>query len=288
MRIGSFGRRLRGPSASRAGAEDSASPRQARVRGWLGRLRGADPAGSCRVPEAVVRLGAVGALLVAGFVGVRSVLPPSLKNKPLQKAAALQREKAREPKYAGAHACGECHGEEYELRRSGYHRNVSCETCHGPGRAHAESPVEITPPAPRDRAFCPTCHAYNLSRPVGFPQINPIAHNPLKPCVSCHNPHDPKPPTVPSACAACHAEIERTKALSPHVLLDCTTCHTTPEEHKVAPRTARVSKPARREFCGQCHSQESQNPDSPKIDIVEHGEGYLCWQCHYPHMPELE
>ncbi len=288
MRLGWFRRGSRGHGADRAAGSGAADPKCPRLSGWFRRRRWGDPPRPRHVPEAVARLSFVGVLLVAGFVGLRSVLPPALKNKALQQAAALEREKAREPKYAGAHACGECHGEQYEIRRNGYHRNVSCETCHGPARGHAESPVEVTPPAPRSRSFCPTCHAYDLSRPVGFPQINPIAHNPLKPCITCHNPHDPKPPTVPSACAACHAEIERTKAFSPHVLLDCTTCHSTPEEHKVTPRTARVSKPSRREFCGQCHSQDSKHPDTPKIDIASHGEGYLCWQCHYPHMPELE
>ena len=24
----------------------------------------------------------------------------------------------------------------------------------------------------------------------------------------------------------------------------------------------------------------------PRVDIVEHGGRYLCWQCHYPHDPE--
>ena len=35
-----------------------------------------------------------------------------------------------------------------------------------------------------------------------------------KPCKDCHDPHAPVPPVVPGQCSACHAQIERTKAVS--------------------------------------------------------------------------
>jgi hypothetical protein len=241
-----------------------------------------------RLPDPVFRLLVVVALLAAGVFALRSVIPPSLRTPELQVAEAEQREASRDIRYAGAPACAECHDAQYSLKKEGYHRNISCETCHGPATAHVANPVDIKPPAPRDRKFCPTCHAYNLSRPLGFPQINPVTHNPLQPCITCHEPHDPKPPTVPGECAACHGEVERTKALSPHVLLDCTTCHTAPEGHKITPRSVRPTKPTSRDFCGQCHKTDSDVPNVPKVDIATHGEKYLCWQCHFPHMPEVE
>jgi hypothetical protein len=146
--------------------------------------------------------------------------------------------------------------------------------------------MAVKPPAPRDRKFCPVCHAYDASRPTGFPQINPTVHNPLKPCIACHNPHDPTPPQTPRACSACHAQIERTKAVSSHALLVCTTCHTVSEQHKKAPRTALPTKPQTREFCAKCHGKDSPQKEPPKIDVTTHGTPYLCWQCHYPHLPE--
>jgi ribosomal protein S27AE len=85
----------------------------------------------------------------------------------------------------------------------------------------------------------------------------------------------------------CHGEIQRTKDLSPHALLECTTCHETPEEHKVRPRSIRPGKPVAREFCGTCHSAPSPKDDIPQIDLAKHGAKYMCWQCHYPHMPEV-
>ena len=25
----------------------------------------------------------------------------------------------------------------------------------------------------------------------------------------------------------------------------------------------------------------------PRVDMFSHGERYMCWQCHYPHLPEV-
>ncbi|HAL57828.1 MAG TPA: hypothetical protein DCP63_15520 [Bacteroidetes bacterium] len=199
----------------------------------------------------------------------------------------LEREMTHPVQYAGSDVCAECH-EESNLKKKGYHKNLSCETCHGTAKEHSEDPTGAKPNLPKKREFCSLCHTYDPSRPTGFPQINPIAHNPLKPCVSCHNPHDPKPPRVPQECQACHAEIARTKAVSPHVQLECTTCHNVPQNHKLTPRTVKATIPSERTFCGKCHGKEAAVKHVPKIDIASHGEKYLCWQCHYPHMPEVE
>jgi len=121
---------------------------------------------------------------------------------------------------------------------------------------------------------------------VGFPQVDPQKHKPKKRCVSCHDPHDPVPPRVPQECSACHGQIERTKALSSHALIKCTACHEVGKEHKVSPRSSTPTKPQTRAFCGTCHAEGSPNPEVPKVDMAEHGGSYLCWQCHYAHLPE--
>lgn len=241
-----------------------------------------------KFPDSIIRLSIVFIIFLGTILFIRYIIPPSLKKTEVQIASAIERETAKEIKYAGASICADCHEVEHNIKKDGYHRNLSCETCHGPAMGHAENPTEVKPPAPRDRKFCPVCHAYNPSRPLGFPQINPIAHNPLEPCIACHNPHDPKPPETPRECMACHGEIERTKSVSPHVLLKCTTCHTTPVAHKITPWTIKPTKPDSREFCGRCHAKDSKVEKTPKVDLSTHGEKYLCWQCHYPHMPEVE
>jgi len=238
------------------------------------------------IREQVRRLGLVIAVVVGAVVVIRFVIiPPSYFSTRLHRAGTVRREVAKPIRFAGMATCRECHSDVYETKVGGYHRGLACETCHGPSAEHAEDPMSVKPYAPRDRKFCPVCHAYDPSRPTGFPQINPTTHNPLKACITCHQPHDPVPPEVPRECSACHAQIARTKAVSSHALLECTTCHQASERHKISPRSALPSKPQAREFCGQCHASDAANPQAPKIDLASHGGTYLCWQCHYPHMP---
>jgi len=259
---------------------------------WKG-LRGLKPPGSGipnllrRWPEQVTRLLVVFALFIGAVLFVRIFLvPPALKEMGYHRVSTIERVAAQEIKYVGSEACSDCHDEEPQLLEASRHRDLSCETCHGPARSHVEDPFTAKPRAPRERKFCPQCHAFNPSRPTGFPQINPQAHNPLRPCITCHAAHDPSPPEPPRECSGCHAEIARTKSVSPHALLDCSRCHTAPEEHRITPRLVRSTKPATRAFCGECHSKGAPAPEAPKIDMDAHQPRYACWQCHYAHLPE--
>ncbi len=240
-----------------------------------------------KIPEQVSRLLVVNGIMIAAALTLRFyVIPKDIVSTEIHQSTTVERELAKPVSFAGTETCAVCHEEEHTAKGKGFHRNLSCEGCHGPAANHASDPTSIKPPAPRDRKFCPVCHAYDASRPTGFPQINPTAHNPLKACIECHDPHDPQPPQTPRECSACHGQIERTKALSSHALLACTTCHTAPEQHKTAPRTALPTKPQSRDFCARCHGMDSKEKDPPKVDISSHGMPYLCWQCHYPHLPE--
>jgi len=241
------------------------------------------------MPQQLTRLFIVFGLLVAALVAARHFLvPKTFGQLGHYRAAAVDGIAALPIKYAGREVCATCHDDIAKLHGGHRHANVACEVCHGPAAAHVNAPTEIHPPAPRERARCPLCHGYDPSRPTGFPQIDPATHNPMKPCISCHNPHAPEPPHVPEECAACHGEIARTKAVSPHALLPCTQCHQTDKEHKIAPATSRPTIPTTRAFCGQCHAPEAKSPKNiPRVDMAAHGGRYVCWQCHYPHYPEL-
>jgi ribosomal protein S27AE len=240
-----------------------------------------------RVPAHVFRLVGVFAVFLGGTLAVRAfVIPKSFKDRSLHRNSTMQREAAKTVRYANTQACKECHDDEYAAKEKSFHRNLSCGTCHGPLQSHTEDPMKNPAKAPRDRSFCLTCHGYDAARPTGFPQINPVLHNPVRPCFECHNPHDPTPKETPHECSACHAQIFNTKSVSPHALLECTTCHETPEQHRLTPRLVKPSKPTERSFCGKCHSKDAERKDTPKIDLASHEERYLCWQCHYPHMPE--
>ncbi|MBI4454386.1 MAG: hypothetical protein HY644_00635 [Acidobacteria bacterium] len=238
-----------------------------------------------KVPEQIIRLGIVISIIFGSVALTLYLLPPALKDKPFHRRSTILAETAKPIQFAGSNACADCHDDKYQQKKTGYHRNLSCETCHGPAAEHAADPITIKPFVARERRGCPTCHEYDPSRPTGFPQINPTIHNPLQPCVTCHNPHDPVPPRTPEECAACHAGIVRTKAISSHALVACTTCHTVPEKHKITPRIIRPTKPETRDFCGKCHAKGAPVVDAPKIDLSTHWEKYVCWQCHYPHLP---
>lgn len=243
-----------------------------------------------KLPPQLLRIGLVFAAVIAALLVLRSVLVPKTFGKyGHYRAAAVDSIAARPVKFAGRQECEDCHDDIAAKRLAGNHRGLGCEVCHGPQEAHVEAPADVTPESPRDRAFCPRCHAYNPSRPTGFPQIDPVTHNPLKPCISCHDPHAPVPPRVPQECAACHGQIARLKALSHHANLPCVTCHTVPREHKINPRAARPTKPADRAFCAQCHDKAAtRKTDAPRIAVAAHYQRYLCWQCHYPHYPKAQ
>jgi hypothetical protein len=242
-----------------------------------------------RIPEQVRRLPILAVIVISGLIAVRIYLVPGdfgeyghYRGSALADAAAL------EIKYAGHQTCVECHDDVVDTKAAGYHKDVSCEICHGPAAVHVAEEGDAELLAPRERGGCPLCHEYLPSRPTGFPQIIATSHNPIKPCISCHDAHDPTPPETPEECEACHATIARTKALSKHVYVPCTRCHEAPEEHKILPRRYIPSRPADREFCGGCHDADGPgDKDIKKIDMADHGEGYVCWQCHYPHLPEV-
>lgn len=242
-----------------------------------------------KIPQQLISIGIVFILIVILFIVARKIfIPPSFGVLGHYRAQAIEENKAREIIYAGAAACYDCHDAIYELKATSYHKDVACETCHGPAAKHAEDPAQYAPIVPRGRDTCPICHDYNPSRPTGFPQIIAAKHNPGKACMSCHNPHNPTPPT-PDQCSACHRGIVSEKSVSHHAGLECTVCHTVPEEHFVTPRFVKVGKPQKKELCGKCHARGTEGPkEIPKVDLATHGGRYLCWECHYPHSPNVE
>jgi hypothetical protein len=240
-----------------------------------------------KIPEQIQRLGMLLAGVLAVVLLLRFVVLPEdmFSAKPHQAAKAL-REMDNPLHHAGMAACRDCHADIFETKYAGHHRNIGCENCHGAAAAHASDPASGTPPLPTEREFCYACHAFDPSRPDGFPQIEPTEHKPGKKCIRCHDPHDPVPPVTPTECSGCHGVIAKTKALSSHAMVECTTCHQVQEQHFIDPRSALPDRPQNREFCGQCHAKEATEEAAPKVDFASHGSSYQCWDCHYPHAPE--
>lgn len=244
-----------------------------------------------KVPEQLTRLGAVIAVIVAVVLLLRFVvLPESMFSAKPHQAATVVREAAKPGRYAGMDTCRDCHEEEYGTKLAGAHRGIGCENCHGPAAAHVANKDDeaATPPKHREREFCLGCHGFVASRPDGFPQVVGQEHNGRKRCVACHDAHDPVPDEPPKSCDGCHGRIARIKALSAHSQLACTECHQVAEQHLVQPRTALPTKPDAREACAGCHDPASTQPAAARsrVDFGSHGRTYVCWQCHYAHLPE--
>jgi hypothetical protein len=244
-----------------------------------------------RVPQQVTHLLAVFGLAAVAFVVVRTFLvPPSFGQYGHYRGAAVDEAALRPIKYAGRTACVDCHEDVVTPQSQGPHQTVACETCHGPSAAHIDSGGEIKPLKPGERTFCPVCHTYDAARPTGFPQIDPIAHNEGLPCAGCHDPHKADVPSVPESCSACHGRTARVMAASLHAPLACTQCHENSDAHKGTPRLSRPTTLQTREFCGTCHAVGAKTgvKEAKRVDLAAHYNKYLCWQCHYPHDPEVK
>jgi hypothetical protein len=131
-------------------------------------------------------------------------------------------------------SCGSCHttgynpaGTAFETRAPGIEGdfaqfNVTCEACHGPGQAHAESgnPADIT--IDTSPALCGQCHTRGSDPNIiiaqnGFirhheqyPEFNNSPHSAMS-CGSCHDPHVGRAkgvkvlPGNSEVCETCHA-----------------------------------------------------------------------------------
>lgn len=242
-----------------------------------------------RFPDQVVRLAILFLVAIAALIVVRHLLvPDTFGELGHYRAAAIPANADLPIRYAGWQACADCHDDQVQAKSASFHRTISCEVCHGPANDHVQDPEAHKPAVPRGRGeACLYCHEYLTGRPTGFPQIIEATHNPRQTCIGCHNPHDPAPPETPGSCAGCHALIARTKAVSRHDTLECTTCHEAPREHRDNPRAHLPKKPTARAFCGTCHAKDASSArEIPRVDMATHGGTYLCWQCHYPHDPE--
>ena len=242
------------------------------------------------VPEQVKRLSVILVVLIIAFFTItHTLIPKDFGWIGHYRTSALQNNADKKLHYAGQEVCVDCHDDLWNQKTQGFHKNLSCEVCHGPALNHAEAPDEFAPPKPRDRRFCIICHEYNASRPTGFPQIVSASHNAGKICVTCHNPHNPITPETPKECEACHGAIAKTKSLSAHKDIPCIRCHTAEVKHKTNPREYLPTIPNKREFCGECHAEgASSPPEIPRINFSTHEPRYVCWQCHYPHLPEAK
>lgn len=143
-----------------------------------------------KLPPQVVRLVLLTLGIVTSYFGMRMLLmPSSFGEHGHYRGAALQELSAREPVFAGAKACAQCHDEVITVQDKHEHRKISCESCHSPSKAHVKDNDVKTTPFPAEG--CMRCHSKEPARPTGQKQIDAKDHYEGK-CLECHLPHNPK------------------------------------------------------------------------------------------------
>jgi DmsE family decaheme c-type cytochrome len=225
----------------------------------------------CRGLEPGAAVGAALLLWTAVMVSVAATALPSAQARPAvqspppgvligssqtpQQQAPPQQTPAPSPagEYAGEDTCLLCH----EDMKKGYYdsaharvqnmrtpkANQGCESCHGPGKAHADAGGDPT-----------------LIKRLG--QARPAEVSAT--CTSCHNRTE-------------HAEWAGSK--HDQRSMSCSSCHSI---HSAKSPEAQLIQVSERETCNQCHQRESNKIARSSHMPVQEGK-MSCSSCHNPH-----
>src|ERR1035441_8223353 len=179
--------------------------------------------------------------------------------------------------YVGSDTCQPCHEDIYNAFQKSSHKLVdtqkrrgwegkACESCHGPGGAHAASAEKATivnpahlPAAEADRD-CLKCH---INQPTHIGRIQSSHAKNEVSCPACHSIHRNGPnglvprrmATINEQCASCHtavwAEFQRPyKHRLPEGAMSCVDCH---NPHGSILHASAQSYAANEPGCFRCH-----------------------------------
>lgn len=202
--------------------------------------------------------------------------------------------------YAGQETCLECHEEMGATLTGSRHARavdgrtpaatLGCESCHGPGRAHAESGdpdlmtsfAEKLPTEVNDS--CTTCH--NKGEQAFWDGSGHEGRDVT--CVSCHSVHDAEAddaqlvlPTQTVTCAQCHqdkvAQVQRTTHMPLREgTMECTSCHN--PHGSVNDRMLAEGFTLNESCTTSCHAEKRGPFMWEHAAVVED-----CSTCHDPH-----
>lgn len=234
---------------------------------------------------------------MTGLAGTRPVRAASCGGQ--QPAAASQQGAATDPtQFVGQGTCATCHEDMVKRFDTNPHsrlalehagKGVTCESCHGAGKAHVEGGGDVTKIFRFDKATaketdarCLTCHAGahpNFER-------SPHARADLS-CTSCHSVHAPKTDVAllkasqPELCFTCHSDTKPAFNMPFHHpvnegVVQCSDCHDVHGSFQPNNLRATADQNA---ICTKCHT-ETRGPFVYEHAAVK-AEG--CVGCHSPH-----
>jgi DmsE family decaheme c-type cytochrome len=212
-------------------------------------------------------------------------------------AATAAQTPAPAASFVGSDVCAACHGDVAEHLKDTPHGKSTfasmapqgCETCHGPGSAHAQDPQN---PALQPRItkldvkaqsqVCQKCHSGGGQ----FFWHGSVHETRNLSCVSCHGVHTFKSPTgqlkaasTVEACVTCHKDVRAQMWKSSHHpiregKITCTDCHN--PHGSTTPKLIRANSV--NEQCTSCHADKRGPFLWEHPPVLEN-----CLNCHTPH-----
>ena len=216
-------------------------------------------------------------------------------------AAPAKSPQAPPADYAGTDTCVVCHTDQENSLKGTQHAQAKnprtpmaghgCESCHGPGKAHAEDDAglkiakikEMTPA--ESSQICLTCH--NRGNHAGWEGSGHERRN--LSCTTCHSVHSPKSSerqlvkaNETAVCAQCHrVQVTKTERAVAHMpvregKMSCSSCHN-PHGSINNVKALKVGSSVP-ESCMSCHT-EMRGPVLWEHAPVREN----CASCHDPH-----
>lgn len=236
------------------------------------------------------------ALLLIALAGSLAAQSPGRSSQ--QAIATPAATPANPADYVGSDTCNTCHEDVVKGFASNPHtrlalehggKGVTCESCHGPGKAHVEGGGDVTKirrfdklSAEQVNATCLSCHN---GKHANF-QSSKHADAGLS-CLSCHNVHKPAVEvdllraSQPELCFTCHKNVRPSFSQAFHHpvnegLIKCSDCH---DPHGTFGPNQLRSTADQNAICTKCHN-DTAGPFAYEHPVVK-TEG--CMACHSPH-----